>query len=1229
MNSCESGNEEWDEAMNERAERPKHTNRLVDATSPYLLQHAHNPVDWYPWGEEALARAKAEDRLILLSIGYSACHWCHVMERESFEDEVIAGLMNEHFVNIKVDREERPDLDEIYMAATVAMNRGQGGWPMTVFLTPELEPLFAGTYFPPSDMYGRPGFPTVIKEIARAWREDREALRRRAAEFVEHMKQQKTLRPPLAVGLSELRGALQSYKQDFDPQYGGFGSAPKFPPAVGLSLLLRLHRRFGDSQALVMVRRTLEGMARGGMYDHVGGGFARYSTDSRWLVPHFEKMLYDNALLTKAYLDGHQATGDAFFARVAAETLDYVLREMTAPDGGFYSSTDADSEGVEGKFFVWTPEQIAQILDDEESRSFCAYYDITLTGNWEGVSIPNAPRPSSDVAEELGVTPEVLEETLERARAKVYTARQRRVKPGLDDKILTAWNGLMIGAFAEGYRVLGDARYLEAAERAADFVLRELSREDGSLLRTCRAGKAHLQAYLEDYAYLGAGLIDLYEAGGSLRWLREAERLLERALADFLDPESGAFFNTANDHEELIIRNQDGTDGATPSGNAVAAWALARLSYHLDRPELRNAAIAAIKAFGQMIAQYPRGFAQTLCIVDLLLDGPVELAFVGQRGSEDLEALQREVAVHYLPNRIQALLDPDAPDGADRLPLLTGKGLVDGQAALYVCRAFACQPPVTDPAAVRLQLERAKSGGTGESTIAVRLPGLATGAGTARYAARFSDNEFANFGPTALAASRLGFGGYRVHDRDPDHREALRRALSAGINVLDTSTNYTDGASERLVGAVLRGLVDAGELFRDEVIVVSKVGYLQGTNLESAKEREKGGHPFPEVVKYEDGLWHCIHPEFLDEQLDRSLDRLELDSLDIYLLHNPEYFLSDAARRGKPLDSARDEFYRRLEAAFSHLERRVAEGRLAGYGVSSNSVVAPASAADATSLSRMLAAARKAGGDAHHFRVLQLPLNLLEAGAVFERDADDGGRTVLDVARAEDIAVLVNRPLNAFVSGSLIRLADAAIEEDATSPFDEQLGRLADLEFSFHAEIAPQLGGPDGSGGPSDIFRFAESLSRMQQATFSVAHWSQIEAQINHGVRMLVAALESRLEGEIADAWAAWRDAYLAELDDLLRRLRAQATRISAAQAAALHAAIDPLLPAERRSESLSRKALWTVASTPGITCVLNGMRRVDYVDDSAAVMGWEALDAVERIYAAANTAFNQLKESD
>ncbi len=683
----------------------RRANRLInEKTSPYLLQHAYNPVDWYPWGEEALERARREDKPILLSIGYAACHWCHVMERESFEDDEIAALMNEHFINIKVDREERPDLDEIYMAATLALNSGQGGWPMTVFLTPDLEPMFAGTYFPPRNRHGMPGFDTILRGVARAWREHRETVRGRARQFTESLRQSCAESPAGTVGVAELRAALADYARAFDGAYGGFGGAPKFPPAVGLSLLLRLHRRFGEPQALDMVRKTLDSMARGGIRDHIGGGFCRYSTDRRWLVPHFEKMLYDNALLARAYLEGYQATGDETFARIATETLDYVVREMTGPEGGFFSSTDADSEGQEGKFYVWTADEVARVLEPDEARCFSAYYDITPEGNWEGVSIPNAPRPLGEVASELGLAPDALEAKLAAARRKLYEAREERVKPALDDKVLTAWNGLMIGALAEGYRVLGDAGHLEAAERAAGFVLASLSRKDGGLYRSYRAGEARFNGYLEDYAYLAEGLIDLYEAGGAVRWLREAERLLDRAFADFLDEESGAFYSTARDHEALILRYREGADGATPAANAAVASAAARLSYHLDRPELRRAAARAIEAYGAAIARFPRGFAKSLCVVDFLLEPPTELVLVGRAGSADREALGRALVQHFLPNRIQAVVDPDADGDDDGLPLVRGKTLVDGKAALYVCRNYTCAAPITDPGAVAPQL---------------------------------------------------------------------------------------------------------------------------------------------------------------------------------------------------------------------------------------------------------------------------------------------------------------------------------------------------------------------------------------------------------------------------------------------------------------------------------------------------------------------------------------------
>ncbi|MFI5341675.1 MAG: aldo/keto reductase [Candidatus Methylomirabilales bacterium] len=1205
---------------------PRHTNRLSHETSPYLLQHAHNPVDWYPWGEEALARAKAENKPVLLSIGYSACHWCHVMERESFESEEIAALMNHHFVCIKVDREERPDLDEIYMAATLALNHGQGGWPMTVFLTPDQQPFFAGTYFPPTDRHGRPGFATVLTHIAGLWQERAEDLKQQAVRLSDHLKERIQALPGSNIGETEIRAAAAELAETFDKTYGGFGHAPKFPPSTALSLLLRHHRRTGDREALAMVTKTLEAMARGGIYDHIGGGFARYSTDERWLVPHFEKMLYDNALLTKVYLEGFQAAGDPFFARIARETLDYILREMTGPEGGFYSATDADSEGEEGKFFVWTPREVEAVLGPEESGWFCAYYDISDEGNWEGKSIPNTPRPLPRVASRLSISGEQLEHCIETGRAKLYEARRQRVPPGLDDKVLTAWNGMVIGTLAEGYRVLGDPRYLTGASRAADFLHTRLRRTDGGLYRTYRRGKAHLPAYLEDYAFLAEGLLDLYEAGGDVRFLREGTRLAERILTDFGEQAGGGFYDTARNHEALIVRHREGADGAIPSPNAVAASALARLSFHLDCSEFRAAAIATISAYGRLIAEHPRAFCKSLAVADFLLEGPVELALVGTPAEDAYEALRREVSRRYLPNRIIAHHDPSS-GAPDDLPLLRWKGLVGGKAALYVCRNFTCRAPVTKPADVETALAERDTGGAAEvrTGIASRRTGRATVEGTASRARHFMEGGSAHgYGPlggTGLTVSRLGFGCYRVDDETPEHREALVNALEAGCMLIDTSTNYTDGASERLVGSVLAELARDRRLPRESVAVVSKIGYVQGQNLTLAEEREAAGKPFPEMVKYMEGCWHCLHPEFLRDQLNRSLDRLQLETLDICLLHNPEYFLSDAKkRRSGRLEEVRTEFYRRLGEAFTFLETQVAAGRVGWYGVSSNTAVLPADDPEAASLSRMLEAAEAAGGSGHRFRVLQVPMNLFEAGAILTPNTGPhGGHTVLGLAAEAGIGVLVNRPLNALAGDRMIRLADFPIEEEGedVAP-DAALGRVAALEAEFRTQIASHLQTPQGGMPPADWFRWADQLRTLSGHLQGLDHWRQIEEQmITPMVTQVVHTLDQRLPGSLGQAWQSWRDRYLPEFEGLLQAFRIQAARQSQAMSEAVAAAVNARLPLARQGEGLSRKALWILASTPGVSCVLLGMRHPEYVEDGMGILGWPPLPDVRPIYEA------------
>jgi uncharacterized protein YyaL (SSP411 family) len=676
-------------------------NRLARETSPYLLQHAHNPVDWYAWGNEALERARREDRPILLSIGYAACHWCHVMERESFENESIAQLMNESFVCIKVDREERPDLDDIYMSATVAMS-GSGGWPMTVFLTPDQQPFFAGTYFPPVDRFGRPGFRTVLQKLAELWRHERQAVLGQANELTEHVRKLSGPGPSGSLRLESQRSAVEQLAQSYDSRYGGFGKAPKFPPAQSLELLLRYVRRTDDARARQMLRGTLDGMKAGGMYDQLGGGFARYSTDERWHVPHFEKMLYDNAQLAKVYTEAYQLTADAEYARIATETLDYVAREMQSPEGGYYSATDADSEGVEGKFFVWEPHEIEELLGAEDAERFCAYYDVTPQGNWEGLNVLRVQRTHEVVASELGISVEALRESLSRAVPILYEARSKRVPPLLDDKVLVAWNGLMIDAFAVAARVFPERGYQESAARAATFLRERLTRPDGGLYRTYRAGKAHLAAYLEDYAYFAQGLVSLYEVSGEERYLSDAARLAERVLSDFGDPDGGPFYQTAHDHEALIARVRDGHDGAVPNANGIAAHALARLARHLGRPEWEERAALALRGYAQGVERLPRAFGSTLNALDFMTEASLELVLVGEPDSSGYDDLANEIAKRYAPNRIEARLPPDHDS---HLPLTEGKTLVNGKAALYVCRNFACAAPVTTGAEAAALLE--------------------------------------------------------------------------------------------------------------------------------------------------------------------------------------------------------------------------------------------------------------------------------------------------------------------------------------------------------------------------------------------------------------------------------------------------------------------------------------------------------------------------------------------
>jgi uncharacterized protein len=661
-------------------------NRLAQQTSPYLLQHKDNPVDWYPWGEEALERAKQEDKPILLSIGYSSCHWCHVMERESFEDAGTAAYMNEHFVPIKVDREERPDVDSIYMEAVQAMT-GQGGWPLTVLLDPDGVPFYGGTYFPPEPRYGMPSFRQVLEGVNSAWTTRRQEIASAAAQTVRGLGATSRLEPSREIlSPAVLDEAERALAPQFDPVNGGFGAAPKFPPASVLEFLMARIAAGGERQrAEEIVRRTLDRMSKGGMYDQIGGGFARYSVDAHWLVPHFEKMLYDNALLARAYLHGWQLFGDERLRTVATQTLDWALREMRAPEGGFFSALDADSEGEEGKFYVWTSDEVRSLLGDE-AEAVIQHFGLDAEPNFEGhANVLHVAREEID--------PDLLE----RARTKLYEARAQRVWPGLDDKRITSWNALMIAALADAGAVLGREDYVEAARAAADFVLTRLRDAHGRLLRTYKDGRASLNAYLEDYAFLTEALLLLYEATFETRWFVEARALGAAILARFADPRGG-FFTTSDDHEQLVTRPKDIQDHPIPSGNSSAALALLRLAAFTGEYAYEQGALGVLRLLHEPAARHPQGFGHLLQALQFHFSPRREVALVG----DQVEPLARVVRSALRPGLVTAGMKPGDDEAQQRVPLLAGREEVDGVAAAYVCERFACRLPVTEPA----ELER-------------------------------------------------------------------------------------------------------------------------------------------------------------------------------------------------------------------------------------------------------------------------------------------------------------------------------------------------------------------------------------------------------------------------------------------------------------------------------------------------------------------------------------------
>ena len=662
-------------------------NHLSSETSPYLLQHKNNPVDWYGWNDDALKKAKDENKPIFLSIGYSACHWCHVMAHESFENDDVAEFMNENFVNIKVDREERPDIDDIYQKVC-QIATGQGGWPLSIFLTPDQKPFYAGTYFPVLDSYGRPGFGSICRQLSQAWIEKPKDIEKSAEKFLLTLQKAEAITVPSKLERVLLDEAALNLFQLGDSAYGGFGSAPKFPNAANVSFLFNYAKLSGHSKFTEFGLKTLKKMAKGGIFDQIGGGFHRYSTDAKWLVPHFEKMLYDNALIPVNFAEAYQITNDPFYLEILQKTLDFVLRDMTSPEGGFYSAYDADSEGVEGKFYVWTKKEIKEILGDD-ADIFCLFYDVTDGGNWEGNTILCNNLCLSNIAFNFGITEEKVREILKASSEKLLKVRSNRIPPGLDDKVLVSWNSLMITAFAKGYRVTNDVKYLDAAKNCISFIEKNLFSDD-NLLRTYKNGTAKIDGYLEDYSYFLNALLDVFEIEPDVKYIKLASKLGHHLVDHFWDSENNNFFVTSDNHEKLIIRPKSNYDLSLPSGNSVSAFVMLRLHHILHEKKFLDITTKILESQAQMAAENPFGFGYLLNTLAIYLEKPVEITIINQENSEICQSLISK----YLPNSFRVTInDSTQLEKLSEYPFFAGKTF-ESKTSVFVCKDFSCSLPL-------------------------------------------------------------------------------------------------------------------------------------------------------------------------------------------------------------------------------------------------------------------------------------------------------------------------------------------------------------------------------------------------------------------------------------------------------------------------------------------------------------------------------------------------------
>lgn len=1189
---------------------PKRESRLAHETSPYLLQHAQNPVDWFPWGKEAHEKAKSEDKPIFLSIGYSACHWCHVMERESFANESIAAQMNKSFVCIKVDREERPDLDELYMTATLALN-GQGGWPMTVFLTPSGEPFFAGTYFPPTDAQGRPGLPSLLSRISEMWKADRRTLQDQADALTKQVRETQLPGPVGGVSESALRAACRSLSQNFDAAFGGFGGAPKFPAPGALRLLFRTYRRTGEPELLHMATHTLDGMLSGGMFDQLGGGFCRYSVDRSWLVPHFEKMLYDNAELADVYVEGFQVTGSAAYRRAARQTLDYVLREMQSPSGGFFASCDADSDGIEGKYYVFSRAEVVRAIGEPAATHFCAFYGITDEGNFEGKNVLTSRRNLSEVAKEFGIDQGLLIENLELGREKLFAYRQTRVAPDVDDKVLTSWNGLMIRTLAHAGRAFGDERYLTSAKRAADYLLAPatggegMRRPDGGLYRASRAGRAHQSAFLEDYVFLIDGILALYEASGTERYLAEAVALCEFVQRGF-SAEDGSFYSTEDGGEKLIARPHSGADAAVPSANAVACSILTRLSVYAGRPEWHARAVQIAGAFATKTKRNPRAYCGLLCAVDALLESPLEIVLAGDASDERFSEMGMTLGGRFLPGRVEVRLT-ESPKNPT--PLTAERFSLEEPARTYLCQDFTCKKPAENAAELVALLDASEASRlkSRRRELKVRLfEGRATVSATAKLRAE-SPHKKAFAELDGLWVTRLGLGSHRIGLDQPDHRAAVDLALSSGINLIDTSPSFAFGDSERLLGEVLGEKFDSGSLDREQVVLLSKVGVAVGPEAEDL-ERRRSTAPIPyccpldpkAAAQGEASLGKgafCLDPQFLDTQISDSLERLGCTHLDICLIQSPEHYLA----AGK----SRNELTQALRAAMAHLEEEVARGRIGRYGIFSNTACREKSDPLSLDIGALVALAKELKGDGHHFKVLELPLNVAEPNAFSECDASNVSQT----ARSLGLTLLACRPLSPIIGSALLRLVDPPAPEEGLGAEALRKARyaVASLEAEFETTFAAQLRLVKKLGeGPLLPLSGALGQALEQVATreqFELAETTMITPRLRHLLGQLDRAFDQDAK------WSKFRDKYVRAVGTWLATVRESSTdknRVSLSELERkVHASegFRRLFQRGFAPQTWVERALRPLCETGAITSTLVGLRKPEHVREVLRVL--------------------------